>query len=94
MSTEPSSSSTSSFTFSKMGLGLRAGSTPLTIPKALSNPSRLQKALIRLPRTDETSSFFALLPPSYARFAKRLAQLAPDGLPAGYLCQPSRQTPR
>ena len=28
---------------------LRAGATPLTIPNAVSNPSRLHKALIRFP---------------------------------------------
>jgi len=42
-------------TFWRIGLGLRAGTTPLTIANALSNPSRLQKALMRFPRMDGTS---------------------------------------
>ena len=54
ISTEPSSSSAISFTFWRIGLGLRAGTTPLTIANALSNPSRLQKALMRFPRMDRT----------------------------------------
>ena len=47
MSTEPSSASAMSLTFWRIGLGLRAGTTPLTIPNAVSNASRLHKALIR-----------------------------------------------
>ena len=49
MSTEPSSASAMSLTFWRIGLGLRAGTTPLTIPNAVSNASRLHKALIRFP---------------------------------------------
>ena len=46
--TEPSSGSATSLTFWRIGLGLRAGTTPLTIPNAASNPSRLHKAFMRI----------------------------------------------
>ena len=45
MRTEPSSASAISLTFWRIGLGLRAGTTPLTSPNAVSKPSRLHKAL-------------------------------------------------
>ena len=53
--TEPSSSSTISLMFWRIGLGLRTGTTPLTIANAVSKPSRLQNALMRFPRMDGTS---------------------------------------
>ncbi len=48
---EPSSPSATSLTFWRIGFGLRVGTTPLTIPNAASNPSRLHRAFMRCPRT-------------------------------------------
>ena len=47
--TEPSSPSAISLTFWRIGLD-SAGTTPLTMAKAVSSPSRLQKALMRFPQ--------------------------------------------
>ncbi len=44
---EPSSESATSFTLCKIGFGLRAGTTPPTIPNAASSPSRLHRAFMR-----------------------------------------------
>ncbi len=53
MSTEPPSGSAASLTLWRIGLGLRAGTTPPTIANAASNPSRLHRAFIgRIPRLD------------------------------------------
>src|SRR4051794_19373403 len=48
---DPSSASATSLTFWRIGLGLRVGTTPLTIPNAASNPSRLHRAFMRSPPT-------------------------------------------
>ena len=52
--TEPSSASAISLTFWRIGLGLRTGTTPLTIANAVSKPSRLHNALMRFPRLEGT----------------------------------------
>ena len=50
MTIDPSSGSATSLMFCRIGLGLREGTTPPTIPNAASSPSRLHKAFMRLPR--------------------------------------------
>src|SRR3954451_21171140 len=55
---DPSSGSATSLTFWRIGLGLRAGTTPPTIPNPASNPSRLHRAfmLVDSPALAESGS--------------------------------------